>query len=155
MNRVLALGAMVLAAACASCGSPTSRVVDVYGGAANWAAIEAPDRVQAFRIIRPGILTYIRAQETIDGFEIMNGPVDVAAATAKELATILADDSIYDFERAKGCEFEPGVAVRVAKGPTTLDILLCFSCDELAAYEAGKRVGGSRVAGMQGEQDVE
>jgi hypothetical protein len=136
--RALALAVVLAAAACSGGGSVTA----VYGGAANWAAIEAPEKVTTYRVIRPGVLQHVRAPETIAGFEIVAGPIDVDAATAKELAAIFADDETYEFETAKACEFDPGVALRFARAGTVVDVLLCFSCDELAAYEGKKRVGG-------------
>jgi hypothetical protein len=131
---------VLLAAACG--GGVSSRVAALFGGPAGWAAIETPEKVTAFRIIRPGVLQHIRAPDTLAGFEIIQGPLDVDPAVAAELRAILADDSIYDWERAKGCEFDPGVAFRFAKGGSDLDVLLCFSCDEFAAYRGDKRVGG-------------
>lgn len=132
----------VAALALASCRSGVaSRVVDLYGGEANWSVIQAPAKVQAWRVMPPGRVQYIRAPDTIDGFEITGGPRDVDLATARELASILADDAIYDWERAKGCEFEPGLAVRFSDGAASVDILFCFHCNELAAFRDGNRVG--------------
>jgi hypothetical protein len=82
------------------------------------------------------------APELVGGFEAISGPVPVDAATAAELRAIFADDSIYDWERAKGCEFDPGVAIRFTKTSASLDVLLCFHCDELAVYRGTTRVGG-------------
>lgn len=139
MRRSMVLVALLVLA---GCGGVASRVKDVYGGEVNWAAVETPEKVTAYRVIRPGILKYVHAPETIGGFEITDGPFEVDAVTVAELRTILADDSIYDFERAKGCEFDPGVALRFAKAGAVVDVLFCFSCDELAAYDGTKRVGG-------------
>jgi hypothetical protein len=139
MRRSLVFVAALLLGGCGGVGAD---VKGVYGGESNWAVVEAPEKVTAYRVIRPGILKYVHAPETIGGFEITDGPFDVDAATATELRTILADDSIYDFERAKGCDFDPGVAFRFAKAGAVVDLLLCFSCDELAAYQGAKRVGG-------------
>ena len=137
MNRLLLV---VVVAACG--GGVSSRVAGLFGGPSGWSAIEAPEKVTAYRITRPGVVQHVRAPDLLAGFEIMDGPRDVAEAVATELRTILADDSIYDWERAKGCEFEPGVAFRFAKGGEDLDVLLCFNCDEFAAYRGTKRVGG-------------
>ena len=68
MKRILTL--VAVASLAAACGAPSSEVMRVYGGADNWAAVEAPERAEAYRVIRPGILTYIRAPDTIGGFEI-------------------------------------------------------------------------------------
>ena len=138
MTNWIVLVALTLAA-CTGCAGPS--VESLYGGADGLAAIQTPERVTAYRVIRPGILKYIRAPEMIAGYEITSGPVDVDAATAADLGAVLADDSIYDWERAKGCEFEPGVALRFAKAGSDLDVLFCFSCDELAAFRGTRRVG--------------
>jgi hypothetical protein len=37
----------------------------------------------------------------------------------------------YLFELAKGCKFSPGVVLRFRDGKEHVDVLLCFSCDEL------------------------
>jgi hypothetical protein len=132
---------VLLVAACGG-GGVTSRVAALYGGPEGWSAIETPEKVTAFRIIRPGVLQHVRAPETLAGFEVIQGPLDVDPAVAAELRAILADDAIYDWERAKKCVFDPGVAFRFAKGGSDLDVLLCFHCDEFAAYRGDKRVGG-------------
>ena len=133
---------LIVAFALASCRSgATSRVGALYGGEANWSVIQAPSQVQAWRVMPPGRVRYVRAPDTVDGFEITDGPRDVDLATARELASILAADAIYDWERAKGCEFEPGLAVRFSDGAASVDVLFCFHCDELAAFRDGKRAG--------------
>ena len=134
--------ALALLLVVAACGGVPSRVQALYGGPAGWAAIEAPEKVTAYRIVRAGELQHVRAPDLLAGYEILNGPVAVDAAVAAELRAILADDGIYDWARAKGCEFTPGVAFRFAKGGEDLDVLLCFSCDELAAFRGDKRLGG-------------
>jgi hypothetical protein len=140
MKSLVACAVLVALAGCSS--GPAKRVVDLYGGADAWAAVASPEAATAYRVVRPGVLTYVRAPDTIDGYEITQGPVAVDAATARELATILGDDAIYDWERAKGCDFDPGVAVRFARAGREVDVLFCFKCDELAAFVGGRRVGG-------------
>jgi hypothetical protein len=138
MTKWIVSAALTLAA-CTGCAG--SRVEALYGGPDGMAAIETPEKVTAYRVIRPGILKYVRAPDMLAGYEILSGPVDVDAASAAELGAIFADDSIYDWERAKACEFEPGVALRFARAGSNLDVLLCFSCDELAAFREDKRLG--------------
>lgn len=138
MNRF----AVPLLLALAACGGVPSRVQALYGGPSGWAAIEAPEKVTAYRIARPGEVQHIRAPDLLAAFEILDGPRDVDADVAAELRAILAEDGIYDWERAKGCDFEPGVAFRFGKGGQDLDVLFCFKCDELASYRGNTRVGG-------------
>ena len=90
MRRILAcIGASLALVACTGGGS--SRVVALYGGEANWAVIESPERTTAYRVMPPGRVKYIRAPDVIDGFEITEGPIPVDAATAGDLASILEE----------------------------------------------------------------
>lgn len=50
---------------------------------------------------------------------------------AARLVDILFDDKTYDFEKAKKCEFSPGVGYRLWNDKEWVDVTLCFSCDEL------------------------
>jgi hypothetical protein len=140
MRRFLAL--LTIAIVACSMRAVTPRVVHLYGGDANWALIESPSKVTAFRLVRPGVRTYIRAPDEMDGFEIASTPAPVDATSAREVASILADDAIYDWDRAKGCDFDPGVALRFAGSASAVDVLFCFKCNELAVYRDGQRVGG-------------
>ncbi len=67
----------------------------------------------------------------IGGYEILAQAKDQDKAFAGKLATILFDEKTYNFEVAKGCEFDPGVAFRVWKDKASAIVLLCFACDEL------------------------
>ena len=50
---------------------------------------------------------------------------------AAKVAAILFDEKTYDFEKAKKCEFQPGVGLRLWRDKDWVDVTLCFSCDEL------------------------
>jgi hypothetical protein len=47
---------------------------------------------------------------------------------------------------AKGCAFKPGVLVRAWDDPDAVDVVLCFECNDLVVYRAGRPVGESDFA---------
>ena len=53
---------------------------------------------------------------------------------------MLLDDDTYEWEMEKACEFLPGVLLRYDAAPP-VDVLLCFSCDELEVYVGERKVG--------------
>ena len=74
------------------------------------------------------------------GYPILRTGPDLAPAQLDEFRRLALDAAHYDFERAKGCEFEPGVALRLRAGERTLEVLLCFSCDEWEFWLGDARV---------------
>lgn len=125
------------------CGEHDSRVVGLFGGEDALSVVLAPEDVQAFRIESPSVSNDEEAAATeIGGYPVTAGPIDVDDSAAKELAVMLRNPGTYDWPSAKGCTFEPGVAVRFTGPSGTIDVLLCFSCDELKILRNGRIVGG-------------
>ncbi len=128
-------------------GCETHSVSGIYGGPTGLTAIESPTKVEAYRVgeMQTGPLD---DPATIYGFPILSEPVAVDAASARELASLLADPGSYDWERGKACVLVPGVAVRFVGATDTIDVLFCFHCDTLLAVRNGKV-----VAGQEGDFD--
>jgi hypothetical protein len=124
----------------AACAGPDWRVVQLYGGAGSVEAIEAPTRVEAFRIA-PDVVGPDPTYERVGLHRVTAGPVLVDESTSSELSAILLDPDSYDWQRAKGCEFRPGVGVRYTREVSRVDLALCFECDELTIHRQGRRVG--------------
>ncbi len=119
---------------------PDWRIVQLYGGGGSLQAISSPDSVSAFRI-EPDA-TPVRAGEERVGLHLVTSDKHaVSSADAIALATILQDPDTYDWHRAKGCEFRPGVGLRFTRGASRVDIALCFECDMLTIHRHGKRIG--------------
>jgi hypothetical protein len=86
---------------------------------------------------------------TVDGAEpirignarVVAGPVVPGHTDLMALSAILKDSSVYDWANAKGCKFNPDVAVRFEGHDTTLDVVFCFGCKELIVFKNGKQVG--------------
>jgi len=141
MPRSLAL-ALALPLLLAACGP--SRSTGLLGGPGAVALIAEPGRattLEAYRIDgsfgRPP-----SDGPKIGEYPILAGPVALDDATRAELASILTDDGTYLWDLAKACEFMPGVALRFADATTRVDVLLCFSCDELQVWKDGEYVDG-------------
>ena len=130
----------VFAVSVTACSGPDWRVVKLYGGRGSIELIQKPTAVEAFRLAPDGLP---KGSETprFGRFEITSDPVAVSAEDAKILDTILTSPDTYDWHRAKGCIFTPGVGLRFARETSYLDIALCFACDELQIYREGRVVG--------------
>ena len=121
-------------------GSVDQRVVELFGGAESTGNILAPTKVEAFRVDgRPGERS--QTSKPFYGYPIVGAPVQVDADTSEELAEILMDANIYDWDLRKKCEFMPGVALRFTSAGSPTEVLFCFSCDELMVVRDGKKVG--------------
>jgi len=127
------LGPSLLALLLACSHAPSARVRDLLGGDT---FPEPGARVTAYRI--DGMRE--KGGETLHGYPVLAGPVAVDAASQDELRAVLTDDRTYLWDIAKACEFLPGVLVR-SEGKETVDVLFCFSCDELEVHRGAKKVG--------------
>jgi hypothetical protein len=124
--------AALLLALVAGCGG--ARVSGLVGGEASVETIRTATNVTAYRL--DGRLG-AKADKSMHGYPVLAGPVEVDAASRATLADVLLDDDTYLWDVAKACEFMPGVLIRYEG----LDVLLCFSCDELEVYVGNKQVG--------------
>lgn len=77
----------------------------------------------------------------LQGYPIRSGPTILDDASRATLSKVLTDPDTYLWDSAKACEFVPGVALRLSAANVQVDVLICFSCDELEMYKNGKRVG--------------
>ena len=131
---------LLLLLALAACRGPDWRVSQLYGGATSMGVLATPQAVEAFRI-DPALPPKDPAAARIGDFAVTAGPVVVDAATVAELSSILLDADTYDWMRAKGCDFQPGVGLRFVKDASRVEIALCYECDELMIFRIGRRVG--------------
>ena len=70
-------------------------------------------------------------------FVTAEGP-ELSAAQRTVFRDLVFDEGNWDFDRAKSCEFMPGVALRFVNGDEVMVVLLCFSCDEWGFHHDGK-----------------
>ncbi len=130
---------------CSSASSKgTSRVVDLVGGPSAYDLVSGKTpatSIQAWRIDGETFLKGAKPGEALHGFGVISGPVDVDTASAAMLSDVVSTDGTYLWNIAKACEFLPGVAVRWTAGEKEVDLLICFSCDEVEFFHDGAKAG--------------
>lgn len=136
---VAACACALLSVSCRSRG-PDWRIVALYGGGTSTDVLAKPLAVDAFRI-DPALPPMDASAPRIGDFAITSGPVALDAAAVQEMSSVLLDPDTYDWARAKGCDFMPGVGLRFVKDASRVEIALCFECDELMIFRMGRRVG--------------
>lgn len=148
----LALFALSLAVL-AGCADTDPRVAALFGGQPTLDALKSAKSIEALRIDGKSYDTakFVDGKAGIAGYKITSEPVKLSDAQVKRLAEILANPGTYSFDRAKGCEFLPGVALRTTAGKQEVVILLCFGCNELAIYVGGKQVGHEDMDNARGK----
>ena len=81
---------------------------------------------------------------SLHGYEIISDFVVLNSASRKELSSIIEDrDTYLRHSVPVDCLFRPGVAFRFSNQQNQVDLLICFSCNELRYYLDGKVVGQS------------
>lgn len=143
--RLVLVALAVVAASCAARGT-TARVTSLLGGPDAVSVISDRSGAvvrEAFRVDGAGPLRPKDpgASGTVHGYPIVAGPVPLDDASAAVVADVLLDDATYLWDSAKHCEFAPGVALRATRGTTVVDVLVCFSCDEVEIWVDGAKRG--------------
>ena len=80
----------------------------------------------------------------VHGFLILSEALPMKDDSRKVLSQILSNPDTY-IEHAVpvDCAFRPGIAFRFSDGTVEVDLLVCFSCNELRYYLDGNSVGES------------
>ena len=125
-QRLTSAITVLLLAFLSGCGN--ARIQGLMGGEAACALIADLSKSRACEAYR------------IDGYGI-SGPTAIDDASRATLSKVLTDPDTYLWDSAKPCEFVPGVALRLSDANVRVDVLVCFSCEELEMYTNGKRVG--------------
>lgn len=82
--------------------------------------------------------------EPLHGYGILSKPIPLTERSREELLRVLTDAKIYIRHSVpRDCLFRPGVAFRFTDGSTKVDLLVCFSCNELRYYMDCHIVGES------------
>jgi hypothetical protein len=93
------------------------------------AVFAGSDKVEVFRV--DATQAQIRGEGKISGYPVIGrGPTQGPEFAAK-LARILADPETYS-DYFKFCDFDPGVAFRVWKGDSRIDLIICFECNKFS-----------------------
>ncbi len=121
------------------CG-PSSPSERALGGKSVLQIIQHPDSVQASRL-RPPSDTELEKQANADriqveDFEIVGDAIEVPAAIAERIGSILASPESYSWD-PKGCVPIYGVRLSFHWEDSRVDILLCLECDILMVFQDG------------------
>ena len=82
--------------------------------------------------------------DSLHGYAITSDAAALNSDSRKELSSIIEDhDTYFRHSIPIDCSFRPGVAFRFQDKKTNVDLLVCFSCNELRYYLDGKVVGQS------------
>ena len=108
---------------------PSDKVKAWMGGDRVVGIIAGATRVECFRVF-PEKPREEMGKEC-GGYPIISTGKEQPKEFAGKLAEIVLDEKTYDFEKAKRCEFTPGVGFRLWKDKDWVDVVICFTCDEL------------------------
>jgi hypothetical protein len=74
----------------------------------------------------------------IDDYEVIGKSVELSKEQSAQLAALLKNSASFADDGPKKCGFRPGVAFRLGSGDDAIDLLVCFSCNEVAAVPHGR-----------------
>lgn len=125
LSFAFALSALAVAAEDAA---KVDKQVQEFLGDPAIALLRKANKVECYRILPE---QSPNAKEAIQGYPIISKGKDHDVLFAGKIATQLLNPNTYRFGDRKKCEFSPGVAFRLWHEKTSVDVLICFSCDEL------------------------
>ena len=87
----------------------------------------------------------IKSVEPLHGYGMLSKPIALSKKNRKDLMRVLKDAKTYiAYEVPSDCLFRPGVAYRFNDGGKKVELLVCFSCNELRYYMDCHIIGESR-----------
>lgn len=124
-----------LAALSFSAGADAPEKVKKLFGEKAVAVLAGATKVEVFRVDsgKPG-----GKDKTVGGYRVTATGKDRDEKFAARLAGVVLDEESYVWGAAKGCVFQPGVAFRVWKGEESVEVVICFACDQVRVSAAGK-----------------
>jgi hypothetical protein len=102
-------------------------------------AVAHPDRVESLTVrslLEPESGLEPTPSNLPGPFRILDDPTPIPVETASQLSQLLLANASY-LQAYKMCIFQPGVAFRFWKGTESVDVLVCFSCSDLAFQVTG------------------
>jgi hypothetical protein len=102
-------------------------------------AVAHPDRVESLTVrslLDPDSDLEPTPSNLPGPFRILDDPTPVPDETAGRLSELFLANESY-LQSYKMCIFQPGVAFRFWKGAESVDVLVCFSCSDLAFQVTG------------------
>jgi hypothetical protein len=127
MNRVVTGAVVLFAAAVVAAADPSPRVVRFLGDRAA-ATLAGATKVEVFR------LSPQRAKEnqpSLGGYLVTAKGAEQGEPFAQRVASVLLDESTYDFATSKRGGFEPVVGFKLWKNGAWVEVVLSFANAEL------------------------
>jgi hypothetical protein len=128
--------------ACVRSPGPTGppEVTALYGGPLGYELVRIPAlaHVEQYRVAARNSAA---TRPVIGNAAILAGPVRPDDATLKALSDVLCRKETFDFGVVKKCEFNPDVALRFAGARRTLDLVFCFTCGDVIAFQGERLIG--------------
>ena len=104
--------------------------VEIWGGVSRSATsiLRDADRVEVFRVQSQVVDSHAQLGP-LGGYPVLAVGKELGPDFAKRLGKVLRSWAVAP--SSKKCVFEPGVAFRVWAGDRSLEVLICFKCDDL------------------------
>ena len=94
--------------------------------------IKSGATVQAYRLDPTAPRGSPTDPQTLDGYKVVAGPVQLSPDAASRLTTVLTDRYTYKTSPFKaGCPFQPLVGFRYPGNPHPVDVIVAFPCKEV------------------------
>lgn len=105
------------------------------GGPENLALVNSAKAIKVFRILNPAQKSKPKNVVIIDGQQCTAAAVNVAGQEVQQVIVAMSD--MTNFGGALKCDFDPGVIFRFEADGHTLDVIICFHCQEMVLYGDG------------------
>lgn len=126
MRLIAAFALLYMCASTMAADEPNKKVSD-FLSAEVVDILKNATKVEVYRVHRQPKA----GDESIGGFKIIGKGKEQDKDFAAAVRAIAFDEKTYNFEAAKACEFDPGVAYKFISGEKSCILLVCFTCKEL------------------------
>jgi len=104
----------------------------LFGGADNLDIVASPERVDAFKLRRPG---RDEPGKSYNQWPVIGAPVRVPSDVASRFSRGLTSEATYPrFDMPKACDPVPGYMLRFFADGRSVDVCFCFECQILFTY---------------------
>jgi len=108
------------------------KIGKLYGGADNVDLVASAERVEAFRLRRPG---RDELEKPYNQWPVIGAAVRVPSDVASRFSRGLTSESTYPrFDAPKRCDPVPGFLLRFFADGRSIDVCFCFECGILFTY---------------------
>lgn len=93
-------------------------------------------------------------EPNIAGYAILGDVVQLSAADAEKLSGVIADTGAFEIGNQAACPFRPGLSIRFLGDGGSVDLLVCFACDEVGVVSGDGGKLGNLYTMSQTARDV-